>query len=74
MTLLSQEVQQLFGIARTAGGLVSDHVGKVLNAVQILRGLVDLVADLLLQLAREPDQTGKTALSLQELMGGNIVP
>ena len=45
MTLLSQEVQQLFGIARTAGGLVSDHVGKVLNAVQILRGLVDLVAD-----------------------------
>lgn len=62
VTLLSQEVQQLFGIARSAGGLVSNHVGKVLDAVQVLGGLVHLVANLILQILRQPDQTAQTGL------------
>ena len=69
MANLGEVRQQLFGIAGGAVGLVSDHVGKVLNAVHILRGLVQLVANLILQFLRQPDQTGNAALGLQELVG-----
>ena len=47
MVLLGQEVEELFRIL--GDGLVGDHVGEVVDAVQLVRRLVQLLADLLLE-------------------------
>ena len=71
VTDLGQEGQQLFRIAVRAVGLVSDHIGKVVDVVHVLGSLVELVADLILELLRQPDQTADAALGLEELVGGD---
>ena len=67
MTDLGEEREEFFGVTVRAVGLVRDHVGKVFDAVQVLGSLVELVADLILQILRQPDQTGDAALCLEEM-------
>ena len=68
-----QECEEFFRIAVRAVGLVCDHIGEVVDVVHILGSLVELVADLILQLLRQPDQTADAALGLEELVGGDVV-
>ena len=49
MTHFGQVVQQLLGIL-SADGLVSDHVGEVLNTVQLQSGSIQTLANLILQI------------------------
>ena len=44
-------------------GLVGDHVGEVVDAVQLLRGLVQARRNVVLQLLGHPDDALKAALS-----------
>ena len=49
MANLGQECQQLLGIFG-ADGFVSDHVGEVLNTVQLQSGSIQTLANLILQI------------------------
>ena len=47
MVLFLQELQQRVAVG--ANGLVCDHVGEVVDAVELLGGLVQALADVVLQ-------------------------
>ena len=66
MVLLGQEVHE--GIAVLADRLVGDHIGEVVDAVQLLGGAVQALGDVVLQLLRHPDDTLDAALGGDELL------
>ena len=71
MTLFGQPVQQLLAVG--GDGLVGHHVGKVVNAVQLLGSLVQLLGNIVLQLLGHPNDPLNAALSSHELLGGDEV-
>ena len=68
VAVLGQVVQQLLGILG-ADGLVSDHVGEVLNTVHLEDGLVQTLTHLILQHLGHPDDTAGAAFCCDELLG-----
>ena len=71
MVLFLQELQQRVAVG--ADGLVCDHVGEVVDAVELLGGLVQALADVVLQFLRHPDDALDAALGVDELLGGDEV-
>ena len=71
VTLLGQPVQQLLAVG--GDGLVSYHVGEVVDAVQFLGRLVQTLGNVVLQLLGHPDNALDAALSSDELLGGDEV-
>ena len=71
MVLLGQEVHE--GFAVLADRLVGDHIGEVVDAVQLLGGAVQALGDVVLQLLRHPDDTLDAALGGDELLRGDEV-
>ena len=71
MVLFGQEVHQIVHFG--ADGLISDHVHKVVDAVQLLGGGIDSGTDVILQFLGHPDDTLDTALSVDELLGRDEV-
>ena len=71
VTLFGQPVQQLLAVG--SNGLVGNHVGEVVDAVQLLGRLVQALGNVVLQLLGHPDNALDAALSSDELLGGDEV-
>ena len=70
MAHAAQEFHQLLGIVG-ADGLIGNHVGEVVHAVQLLGGSIQTLPHLVLQLLGHPDDTAGAAFCLDELLGGD---
>ena len=71
MTFLGQECNQCLRIF--CDGLVTDHIGKVVDTVQLFCCLIQFLCNLLFQLFRHPYDTGNTAFCFHKLLGSDKV-